>query len=152
MMEIYTRITGPVRRELFRGQRFNIGIAFRTLQIYVPNAGWGAHLSGNRFQQIFPVHAHNKLGALNVHETFINSGIVAGNAVWWMLCFRCLTFLFHVNVASTSSEGCCRCESLFFVSIVFSASARTLGRLRALELDLTCLDLAWLGLTRLDLI
>ena len=68
MSGICAWITGPTPVEFLLGQRnawLNTGISLLTLQIYLPNAGWGGHLHGNHVQHILRVDARNKPGTRN---------------------------------------------------------------------------------------
>ena len=89
-------ITGPVPVEFLLGHRsvwFNTGNLLLTLQIYLPNAGWGEHLRGIHFQQIVPVGAHNKLGTQNWKcsagsKLWITGKVLREMRFNGMLCFR----------------------------------------------------------------
>ncbi len=85
--------------------------------------GWREHLRGNRFQDIPPVDAPNKLGTLNWKRSAVPSFGQFGNC-----CEKCgpvgcsasvfPRFPFHVNVSSMSLEGRLQVAQ-FVVSILF---------------------------------
>lgn len=86
-------------------------ISLPSLQIFLPNAGrgdrsWRYRLRGKRFQHILPRDAHNKFGTVNWTR-------LAGTNLLGQFMFP--RPLFHVNVASTSSDRCCRLYSFWCI-------------------------------------
>ena len=115
-------ITGRVPVvKLFDGQRvtwFCTGISLRTLRTYPPNARCGEHLRGIRFHHILVSVAHKKFGTLHWKcsagsqlSTVVK--LLRGTRSVGMRGFHLSLTLFHVNVASTFSERCCRLYSFW---------------------------------------
>ena len=115
----YAWITGPMPAEFFLGQRnawLNTGISHLTLQIYLPNTGWGGHLHGNHVQHILRVDA-NKFGTRNwkcfAGTKLCNWEIVARNAARWDSLLPCFLDLEMLVGCTGFGIFCCIYFSLF---------------------------------------
>ena len=98
MSRIWAYTTGPVPVEFRPGQkgaRLNTGISLPTLQIYLPNAGWGEHVRTNHFQHTCPWTPTTSLGHYINWKCFArykasgNWEFVAKNAVQWHALLPC---------------------------------------------------------------